>query len=42
MTGIDSPYEAPEQPRLRVDTSVESIDDAVARTLKELADERKF
>jgi bifunctional enzyme CysN/CysC len=28
FTGIDSPYEAPEQPEIRIDTSVMSADEA--------------
>ena len=31
FTGIDSPYEAPEQPELRIDTRVESPETAAAR-----------
>ncbi|OZA72074.1 MAG: adenylyl-sulfate kinase, partial [Sphingomonadales bacterium 39-62-4] len=31
FTGIDSPYEAPENPQLRVDTTTESPEDAAER-----------
>ena len=31
FTGIDSPYEAPEQPELRIDTTVTSAEDAAER-----------
>jgi bifunctional enzyme CysN/CysC len=38
FTGIDSPYEAPEKPEIRIDTTVMSADDAadliVDRVLK--------
>jgi bifunctional enzyme CysN/CysC len=33
FTGIDSPYEAPESPELRVDTSTEPVDAAALRVL---------
>jgi bifunctional enzyme CysN/CysC len=39
FTGIDSPYEAPEHPELRLDTTAVSADEA-ARTLIELLDRR--
>ena len=34
FTGISSPYEAPENPEIEVDTSVESLEDSVMRILK--------
>jgi adenylyl-sulfate kinase len=33
FTGIDAPYEAPERPELRIDTSACSVDEAVVRLL---------
>lgn len=33
FTGIDSPYEAPERPELRLDTSEMSVDDCVRRLI---------
>lgn len=33
FTGIDSPYEAPERPELRLDTSEMSVDDCVKRLI---------
>ena len=36
FTGIDSPYEVPENPEIRIDTTVLSVDDAVAHILDEL------
>ncbi|HQV56495.1 MAG TPA: adenylyl-sulfate kinase, partial [Ilumatobacteraceae bacterium] len=33
FTGIDSPYEAPENPELRIDTSTTSIEDAVEQII---------
>lgn len=37
FTGISSPYEAPEQPELRVDTGAQSLEDSVAVVLSYLA-----
>jgi adenylylsulfate kinase len=37
FTGISSPYEAPEQPELRVDTGAQSLDDSVDAVLSYLA-----
>jgi len=36
FTGIDSPYEAPERPEVRVNTSAEGVDGCAARVLAEL------
>ena len=36
FTGIDSPYEAPEAPEIRIDTMTVSADDAVERMLAAL------
>ena len=36
FTGIDSPYEIPENPEIRIDTTALSVDDAVAHILDEL------
>jgi len=36
FTGITDPYEAPEHPDVRVDTSVETIDESVAKVLDAL------
>jgi bifunctional enzyme CysN/CysC len=33
FTGVDAPYEAPEDPALRVDTAEVALDDAVARII---------
>jgi bifunctional enzyme CysN/CysC len=33
FTGIDAPYERPEQPELRIDTTLISVDDAVAQII---------
>jgi adenylylsulfate kinase len=33
FTGISSPYEAPEQPELRVDTGTQSLDDCVTQVV---------
>ena len=38
FTGIDSPYEAPERPDLRIDTTQESVDGAVDRIVTALRD----
>ncbi|RQS61838.1 sulfate adenylyltransferase subunit CysN [Burkholderia sp. Bp8963] len=40
FTGIDSPYEAPEHPELRVDTVAETPEDAAARIVAHLLRER--
>ncbi|MET3108692.1 adenylylsulfate kinase-like enzyme [Oxalobacteraceae bacterium GrIS 2.11] len=37
MTGLDSPYEIPEQPDLTIDTSTVSIHDPVEKIMKYLA-----
>lgn len=37
FTGISSPYEAPEQPELRIDTSTLPLEDCVARVVAYLA-----
>jgi bifunctional enzyme CysN/CysC len=37
LTGIDAPYEAPENPDLAFDTTGADLDDLVARILAELA-----
>ena len=34
FTGIDSPYEAPEHPELRIDTAEVSADDAAERVVQ--------
>jgi len=39
FTGISSPYEAPEQPELRVDTGSQSLDDCVAQVVAYLIQE---
>jgi bifunctional enzyme CysN/CysC len=36
FTGIDSPYEAPEKPEIRVDTTQESPEDAAERIVNQL------
>ena len=36
FTGIDSPYEAPEAPEIRIDTTVVSAEDAAALIVDEL------
>ena len=36
FTGIDSPYEAPESPELRIDTTALSADEAAARVVDHL------
>ncbi|MEB3327513.1 MAG: adenylyl-sulfate kinase, partial [Synechococcus sp.] len=36
FTGISSPYEAPENPELRVDTGSQSLDSCVAQVLAHL------
>jgi bifunctional enzyme CysN/CysC len=36
FTGLDSPYEAPEAPELRLDTSGASVEDCIARVLDRL------
>lgn len=38
FTGIDSPYEAPERPEVRLDTSQMSVDDCVNRLINYLLD----
>ena len=38
FTGIDSPYEAPERPEVRLDTSQMSVDDCVNRLISYLLD----
>ena len=38
FTGIDAPYEAPEAPELRIDTSDRDLDDCVAEIIAWLAD----
>ena len=38
FTGIDAPYEAPEAPELRIDTSDRDLDDCVAEVIAWLAD----
>ena len=38
FTGIDSPYEAPEAPELRVDTATEGAEDAAERIVAWLLD----
>ncbi|HEU0311624.1 MAG TPA: sulfate adenylyltransferase subunit CysN [Sphingomicrobium sp.] len=40
FTGIDSPYEAPEQPELRIDTTAMSAEEAAARIVDELSKRR--
>jgi bifunctional enzyme CysN/CysC len=42
FTGIDSPYEPPESPDLRIDTTVMSPDEAADRIIAELVDRRKL
>jgi bifunctional enzyme CysN/CysC len=37
FTGIDSPYEAPEQPEVRIDSSFESAEDAADEVFRVLA-----
>lgn len=37
FTGLDDPYEAPEHPELRIDTSCMSVDEAVEEVLAHLA-----
>jgi adenylylsulfate kinase len=34
FTGLDDPYEAPEQPELTLDTRASSVDQCVARVLE--------
>jgi bifunctional enzyme CysN/CysC len=36
FTGIDSPYEAPEQPELHIDTTTVSADDAAEQVMQRL------
>jgi adenylylsulfate kinase len=38
FTGVDSPYEAPERPEVRLDTSQMSVDDCVNRLISYLLD----
>ena len=38
MTGIDSPYEAPRNPSLLIDTSVSSLSDSVSQILRVMSD----
>ena len=38
FTGISDPYEAPENPELKIDTSSVSVDDGVARIVSKLTD----
>ena len=38
FTGIDSPYEAPERPEVRLDTSQMSVEDCVNRLISYLLD----
>jgi bifunctional enzyme CysN/CysC len=42
FTGIDSPYEPPESPDLRIDTTVMSPDEAADRIITELVERRKL
>jgi bifunctional enzyme CysN/CysC len=42
FTGIDSPYEPPESPDLRIDTTVMSPDEAADRIIAELVERRKL
>jgi bifunctional enzyme CysN/CysC len=42
FTGIDSPYEAPESPDLRIDTTALSPDQAADLIIAELAERRKL
>jgi bifunctional enzyme CysN/CysC len=37
FTGVDAPYEAPERPELRLDTRVQSVEEAVSELLRRLA-----
>jgi bifunctional enzyme CysN/CysC len=37
FTGIDSPYEAPEQPEVRIDSSFESAEDSADEVFRVLA-----
>ncbi len=37
FTGVDDPYEAPEHPDLRIDTTELAVDEAVAAVLEVLA-----
>jgi hypothetical protein len=39
FTGIDSPYEAPKTPEIRIDTTKMSIDDAAEKIVKQLLGE---
>ena len=39
FTGIDSPYEAPENPEIHIDTTKMSIDEAAEKIVKQLLDE---
>ena len=38
FTGIDSPYEEPERPEIRIDTTAMSADDAAALIVEHLLD----
>jgi adenylylsulfate kinase len=38
MTGVDDPYEVPERPELRIDTSASTVDDSVDSLLRLLSD----
>jgi len=41
MTGIDAPYEAPENPAIEIDTEKETVDEAVAKIIKHITPKLK-
>jgi adenylylsulfate kinase len=38
FTGVDDPYEEPEDPELIVDTDIESVDESVGKVLQKIED----
>lgn len=42
MTGIDAPYEAPENPDIEIQTEIESIEEAVEKILKHITPKLKL
>lgn len=42
FTGVDAPYEAPEQPDVSIDTSLVTVDRAVQMIIEKLAEQVSF
>ncbi len=40
FTGIDDPYEAPENPEIKIDTSIESVEEATDKIISYLLDKK--